>query len=90
MPVELEAIPPNAVKLIRADFCTSIETLWRIDDNRYVIDYGLEIIEQPLADVIEWLKEVEWLEDECRKFYNETNSQVLLADLTTNFQFNWL
>ena len=88
MPIELETIPPDAIKLIKADFCTSIETLWRTDDNRYLIDYGLEIIEQPLHDVIEWLKEIEWLANDCREFYNDTDHDVLLADLMTNFQLD--
>lgn len=94
MPIELETIPPNAIKLITANVGVDmfgifgdrnkemIETLYRTDDNRYLIDYGLEIIiEQPTEDVLEWLEHVECLEDDYYQCYNNTKVQVLLAEL---------
>lgn len=90
MPLELETIPPDAIKLITANFGVDIfgdrtkemiETLYRTDDNRYLIDYGLEIIEQSLGDVIEWLRDAETLDARHQQCYNNTDVQVLLAEL---------
>jgi hypothetical protein len=97
MPIDLETIPPDAIKLIKANFGFKIfgdrneemiETLWRTDDNRYLINYGLEFIEISMKDAIDWIDEVLTLDSYHYTCYNETDPQVLLADLYTNFQLD--
>jgi len=82
MPLELETIPPDATKLVEAYYdlfgeCTNVnETLYCTNDNRYFIDYGLEIIEQSIEDVIQWLEET--INLASYRCYNGTDIRVLL------------
>jgi hypothetical protein len=83
MPIKLEKIPDRATKLIEADFSDytenrkqRIEVLWEYYDvlkDKYVIDYGGELIAEPKEEVIEWIDDVLSLEPHKYTCYEDTN-----------------
>ena len=92
MSIELEAIPLGAVLLIEADFsryidysAQDIETLWQYSDgteDKYVINYGDEILEESHDDVLDWISDILSLEPHEYICHNDTCILTLKEDLS--------
>lgn len=91
MSIELEVIPLGAVLLIEADFsryidysAKEIDTLWEYsdgDEDKYVINYHGEILEESCEDVLDWISDVLSLEPHEYICHNNTCIMSLREDL---------